>query len=164
MRIPVLYFVQYAPVDTKKCTLRLRSREFLSCKLTLKEGGTNTRVNNLMRLCLIFVRNCCRINIVFDGTKRHHSKRSTIKRTVDCYRNKVDYHVAKCLLSTLNERYKTAITDINKAQQTEEINKVRKEMKVLERKMSETLVDVGEKLVNAVKEEILKIKKTIMKI
>ena len=56
-----------------------------------------------MRLSLKFIKNGCRVNIVFDGTRRHHSNRSTTKRFVEFFRNKVDYHFDKCNLLSMIE-------------------------------------------------------------
>ena len=43
------------------------------------------RVFSLIKICLLFTASGCCVNIVCDGEKRHHSKRSTTKRSVDCY-------------------------------------------------------------------------------
>jgi hypothetical protein len=69
------------------------------------------KVTQLMRLCMLFVHNKCRVNIVFDGTTRHHTKRATTKRYVDAYRTKVEYQVGKGLLSRLNDQLKSTTDD-----------------------------------------------------
>ena len=56
------------------------------------------RVNSLIRLCLLFINNGCCVCIICDGPVRHHTKRSTTKRLVDCYRNKIDFRLKKFLI------------------------------------------------------------------
>jgi hypothetical protein len=107
-----------------------------------------------MRLSLLFIKNDCRVNIVFDGVTRHHTKRSTTKRIVDCYRTKIDMQVAKCELLSLSEQHKYANTDEQKSLYNKQIIDLRKKIKSLEKKMSDTSVDVGERLHKQVLEYI----------
>jgi predicted DNA-binding protein YlxM (UPF0122 family) len=115
------------------------------------------RVATLLQLCLLFVNSGCRVVIVFDGTTRHHSKRSTTKRTADCHRLKIDFHYNKCLLSSKVLLARTA-QDVEKDCILLDINKVKKVIKTIENKLSNEFIDVGEKLVLKVKEQINKIK------
>jgi hypothetical protein len=64
------------------------------------------RVIALMRLSLLFIKKGCHVNIIFDGSTRHHTKRSTIERKVDCHRTKVDYHVLKFDLTRMHNDLK----------------------------------------------------------
>jgi hypothetical protein len=90
------------------------------------------RVSSLIRLCVLFINNG-RVNVVFDGTTRHHTKRSTTKRTVDLYWAKVDYHVYKCELSSLVEDRKGLIVDDEIAAQDKKIEEMRKKMNTLKK-------------------------------
>jgi hypothetical protein len=112
------------------------------------------RITQLMRLSMVFIKNGCRVNIVFDGINRHHSKRSTTKRYVDGNRSKIEYQVGRGTLSTLNAELKRANTEVESNHLTLEIAKVKKKIKAMERKMSESFIDVGEKLVQKVKQQI----------
>ena len=103
------------------------------------------RINYLMKLCLLLLKEGCCVNIVCDGDKRHHTKRSTTKRLVDCYRNKMDYHLMKCKLSSL-------VDDV-----VEEAE-IRKKLNSMEKKVSEVFVDVGNKLFDEIQARISKLK------
>jgi hypothetical protein len=59
------------------------------------------RVTTLMRLALLFLKNGCRVNLIFDGEQRHHTKRATTKRKVDALKNRIDCQVLKCQLSNI---------------------------------------------------------------
>ena len=112
-------------------------------------GNTSVafRVTYLLQLCCLLIKNGCCVNIVCDGDRRHHSKRSTTKREVDCYRNRVDYHFLKCKLSCLpidNITTDDGIEDL-------EIKELKKKVKRLEKKVSETVVDVGNVMYNEIK-------------
>jgi hypothetical protein len=87
------------------------------------------RVISRMRLCLLFIRHGCRVNIVFDGVTRHHSKRSTTKRTVDCYRTKIDMHVAKCELIFVSDEHKHETTEERKSHYNNRMLEIKKKNK-----------------------------------
>ena len=117
-------------------------------------GNTSVafRVTYLLQLCCLLIKNGCCVKIVCDGDRRHHSKRSTTKREVDCYRNRVDYHFLKCKLSCLpidNITTDDGIEDL-------EIKELKKKVKRLEKKVSETVVDVGNILYHEIKNRINK--------
>jgi hypothetical protein len=115
------------------------------------------RVMSLMRLSVLFMKKGCRVNIIFDGNKRHHSKKSTIKRAVDCYRNKIDHHVLKFDLSRMYEEINTTDTEEQKQLLMKKINDLKKKIKSMEKRMSEPFIDVGDVLVEKVKMQIEKI-------
>jgi hypothetical protein len=84
------------------------------------------RVTQLMRLCMVFIWKGCRVNIVFDGTTRHHSKRATTKRYVDGYKTKIEYQVARGALSNLNNSLKRAVTEVEVLNINNEITTIKK--------------------------------------
>ena len=104
------------------------------------------RINYLMKLCLLLMNEGCWVHIVCDGEVRHHSKRATTKRLVDCYRNKMNYHLLKCQLAS-SENDCTDVTDI------------RKKLNAMEKKVSENFVDVGNKLFEEIRNRISNMKK-----
>jgi hypothetical protein len=115
------------------------------------------RVSSMMRPCLKFINSGCRVNIVLDGVTRHHTKRSTIKRMIDCHCGKVDFHINKCELSELIEEKKTLISQEEKIDMDKKIETKKKQMASAKKKLSEAIVDVGEKLLLKIKEKLIKI-------
>ena len=75
------------------------------------------RVSLLLQLSILFTEQGCCVNIVCDGICRHHTKRSTSKRTIDLNRSKVDYHFLKCRLMSISfEREEDLITNDERQQ------------------------------------------------
>jgi hypothetical protein len=112
------------------------------------------RVLTLMRLSLLLIKKGCRVNIVFDGNNRHHSKRSTTKRTIECYVNKIDYHESKFELSHQCEQVKLISDEEEKKKTTNLIDQNKKRLRTLEKKLSDEIIDVGTTLVERVKQQI----------
>ena len=65
------------------------------------------RINYLMSIAMLFVKNGCCVDIICDGETRYHMKISTTKRTADFYRQSVDYQYAKCKLLSLTRDLNT---------------------------------------------------------
>ena len=76
------------------------------------------RVTMLMQLALLFIKNGCRVNLVFDGTQRHHTKHATSKRKIELLKNKVDCQVLKCQLSMMTTNQQNTVDDDVHNQQT----------------------------------------------
>jgi hypothetical protein len=115
------------------------------------------RVISLMRLVVLFILKGCHVNIIFDGNTRHHTKRSTIKRKVDCHRTKVDYHVLKHDLSQMYTDLNNITCKEEKQKMTKNIAQIKKKLKSMDKMLSESIVDVGDALVEKVKQHIDKI-------
>ena len=65
------------------------------------------RLNYLFGMCLAFISEGCCITIICDGDVRHHTKRSTTKRTADLHQESIEFHHLKCILSCLTKRIMT---------------------------------------------------------
>jgi hypothetical protein len=116
----------------------------------------DVRIISMIRLAILFISHGCRVFFIFDNNDRHHSKRSTIRRTVDAYQNRIECHFLKCDLTVLSQQ-QTTTEDEEKQKQTD-ILAIRKKINSIQKQMSEIVVDVGEKLVTKVQEQIQKLK------
>jgi hypothetical protein len=74
-----------------------------------------------------------KVLIVCDGNRRHHSKKSTTKRIIESHKLKREYH-----------RLKSALT--SGLSLPDETNKIKDRLKKLDKKISASSIDVGDKL------------------
>jgi diphthamide synthase (EF-2-diphthine--ammonia ligase) len=112
------------------------------------------RVTTLMRLALLFIKNRCRVNLIFDGEQRHHTKRATTKRKVDSLKNRIDIQILKCELSMIMNNQLELDTEEGKNERDNQIDDLKKKIRTIQKQNSETVVDVGKILVDHVKKEI----------
>jgi hypothetical protein len=79
-----------------------------------------------------------KVLIVCDGNRRHHSKKSTTKRIIESHKLKREYH-----------RLKSALT--SGLSLPDETNKIKDRLKKLDKKISASSIDVGDKLFEEIK-------------
>jgi hypothetical protein len=80
---------------------------YVDTSWVLRSCHTEDRVGYLIRLSSFLVTSGFQVVIVCDGSVRHHSKRSTIKRLAESYNSKIILHRNNTfLMSLLNKKTK----------------------------------------------------------
>ena len=109
-------------------------------------------------ICLCLLLEGCAVTIVCDGEFRHHTKRSTTKRTADHHRNSLEFHYLKCKLSSVSKSLRNgniSMEEKNNLQNERDI--LVKQTRKLEKQFANTKINVGDELFLKINEEINKL-------
>jgi hypothetical protein len=117
---------------------------YVDASWILRSCTTEDRVGYLVRLCSYLVSSGFNVVIVCDGSVRHHSKRSTIKRTSELYNSRIILHRNNTfMMNLLNKKKETdSIEELNHLEGA--IKLVGTKITTLQNKLKKSNIDVGD--------------------
>jgi hypothetical protein len=111
-------------------------------------------LEHTMRVCEQFVKIGFNVVLVCDGSERHHTKRATIKRSVNRYKKQLDMLEKRKKLMSLSEERKNEDSVTKRAKIEKEEEKVSNQLKRLETGFQSKVIDVGDALYEDIKDLI----------
>ena len=112
------------------------------------------RINYLFNICFILIKENIDVLIICDGPDRHHSKRATIRRAAEVQKNKIKLILNKTKLARLTSERRATSSVQRKQEIQKEGEELAKETNKLEKKLQDTLFDVGTSLLEAIQQKI----------
>jgi hypothetical protein len=131
---------------------------YVDASWIVRSCTVDDRVSYLVRLSSFLVESGFRIVIVCDGSSRHHSKRSTIKRVAESYNARICLHRNNTFLMNLLNKQNVSDSIEERDRLNEAITTNSAKVSTLQNKVKRSGIDVGADLFCQLSDSITKLK------